>query len=119
MFKVNNIIITGNIATNIDIKEIGNKILHKFVIAVDSSYKKDGEWINQADYIPIEYWNYTEKDITKGEHVGIIGNVKQSSWESDDGKKHNKIYIRALRLYKTQKEHYIDNNITEDDGVPF
>jgi single stranded DNA-binding protein len=120
MIKINNVIISGNLTKEVEISEINGKYLHKFTVAVDDSYKKDGEWINRAVFMNVEYWGNSELYLSKGENVVIIGKLKQDSWESETGK-HSIILVRAYKVQKTQKQPATVEQTPrdDDDGVPF
>lgn len=69
-----------------------NQSFCRFDIAVDNSYTdKDGNRVEQADFISCVCWNKTaenlEKYQKKGNRIGVTGRLHTYSYDKDDGTK--------------------------------
>jgi single-strand DNA-binding protein len=90
---MNTVSLIGNLATNVQRKEVGeNKLLATFLLAVD---RASGE---QADFIPVVAWEkqaeLCDRFLTKGKRVGVVGRLRSRSWE-DEGKRRSALDVVA------------------------
>jgi single-strand DNA-binding protein len=95
---VNSVSLTGNLATDVDLREFGEgKKVASFLVAVDRA-AKDGE----ADFIRVSAWERQAElcveYLTKGRQVGVEGRLRSSSWEDEDGKRRSSVEVSARRI---------------------
>jgi single-strand DNA-binding protein len=95
---VNNVALTGNLATDVDLREVGEgKKVASFLLAVDRA-AKDGE----ADFIRVSAWERQAElcvqYLAKGRQVGVEGRLRSSSWEDEDGKRRSSVEVSARRI---------------------
>jgi len=94
---VNNISVIGNLATEVEVREAGEKQVSKFLLAVDR-YAKDGG----ADFIGVSAWDrqgeLCAQYLSKGRRVAIEGYLRTHSWEDDQGKRRRDVEIVARRV---------------------
>jgi single-strand DNA-binding protein len=95
---MNTVSLTGNLATDVDLREFGEgKKVASFVLAVDRA-TKDGD----ADFIRISAWERQAElcveYLTKGRLIGVEGRLRSSSWEDDEGKRRSSIEVSARRI---------------------
>jgi len=94
---VNNISVIGNLATDVEVREAGEKQVSKFLVAVDR-YAKDGG----ADFISVSAWDrqgeLCAQYLSKGRRVAIEGYVRTHSWEDEQGKRRRDVEIVARRV---------------------
>lgn len=92
--SVNQIILSGHLTRDPETKDVGDKKVSKFGLAVNRNY---GE--NEVDFFDIEAWGpsqvCTEKFLVKGKEVTVIGSVRQDRWEDKEGKSRSKVFVRA------------------------
>lgn len=108
MNQLNSILIEGNITRNpeVHVSPAGVKIC-KLPIAVNRFYKNsNGENVNEVSYFDIETYRnmaeYCERESEKGRGVRVKGRLKQSRWDSSDGKTNSRISIIAENIeFKT------------------
>jgi single-strand DNA-binding protein len=91
---VNVVTLTGNLATDVDAREVGDgKRVANFLLAVDRRSKEGG-----ADFIRITVWErqaeLCQQYLTKGRRVGVAGYLRSHTWE-DEGKKRREIEVIA------------------------
>ena len=67
-------------------------------VAVNRSYRKDGEWKKEASFFDAVLWaklaEYYAEKLFKGSRVRVIGSLKQERWEKD-GKNFSRVVIVA------------------------
>jgi single-strand DNA-binding protein len=93
---VNTVNVIGNLATEIEVREVGDKQLAKFLLAVNRVSKEGG-----ADFVGVSVWErqaeLCAQYLTKGQRVGIEGYLRSSSWE-EEGKRRREVEIVARRV---------------------
>lgn len=69
----------------------------RFVVAVNRSYKRDGE--PDADFMRVTAWgslgDSCGRYLTKGKKVAVIGESRASAWKTQDGEPRSQIEITA------------------------
>ena len=80
--------------------ESGNKVA-KISIAVNESYKKDGELVEKVNWFTLAFWNekveLVENIVSKGTRFSIEGKLSTSTYESK-GEKRTSIEINVFEL---------------------
>lgn len=99
---INHLVITGRLTADAEGKEIGDKTVFSFSLAVnhyDSKEKKD-----VADFFPVKLWSKTGKQsdfyktfLTKGSQVVVEARMSQDRWEKD-GQKQSRLYVAAYGI---------------------
>jgi len=98
----NKVILTGFAGKDPEITnfESGNKVA-KISIAVNESYKKDGELVEKVNWFTLAFWNekveLVENIVSKGTRFSIEGKLSTSSYESK-GEKRTSIEINVFEL---------------------
>lgn len=87
---MNNIIITGNICHDLEIKTSNETKILNFTVAVRRRFKnKDGEF--ETDFIRCVAFNnraeFIEKFFKKGSPILVEGNLQTNSYETENGEK--------------------------------
>jgi single-strand DNA-binding protein len=94
---MNNICVIGNLATEVEVRDAGEKRVSKFLLAVDR-YAKDAG----ADFIGVSVWDrqgeLCAQYLSKGRRVAIEGYLRTHSWEDDQGKRRRDFEIVARRV---------------------
>ena len=78
----------GNVGNDAVIKEVGDKNVINFNVAVDQSYKsKDGKKVEKTVWVECSLWNAEKisKYIKKGVHVYIDGVPGVNGYTSKEG----------------------------------
>lgn len=94
---MNNVTLIGNLATDVELKELGEeKRVASFVLAVD---RPGGE---QADFFRIACWNkqadVCNRFLAKGKRVAVDGRLRSRSWEDPEGKKRTAVEVVAATV---------------------
>ena len=109
MNNLNRVIINGNLTTDCKL-EYGKSgtAYGGFCIAVNSSEKKDGEWVDTASFFEVKAsgprFESQHPYLNKGVNVTVEGKLKQENWETKEGEKRHKIVIVADTLYIGSKK---------------
>jgi single-strand DNA-binding protein len=94
---MNTVILIGNLATDVELRELNDaKSLAKFRHAVGRA-GKDGE----ADFFQVTVWDRQAElcadYLAKGRKVAVEGRLRQHSWE-DDGQRRSAVEVVANRV---------------------
>ena len=98
---MNSVNLIGNLTRDVELKQVGEYAVAKFAIAVNERVKKNGEWTEVAHFFDVETWNGAEacaKYLSKGRQVAVSGSLVQHRWETDEGQKRSKVYVKAQRV---------------------
>ena len=104
MNNLNRVIINGNLTTDCKL-EYGKSgtAYGGFCIAVNSSEKKDGEWVDTVSYFEVKAFGKLFESqhpyLKKGANVTVEGKLKQENWQTQEGNKRHKIVIQSDTLY--------------------
>jgi single-strand DNA-binding protein len=95
--EVNSVNLTGNLATDVDLREFGDeKRRATFRIAVHRPSKDD-----EADFFRVTAWDrqaeLCAEHLAKGRKIGIEGWLRQHTWE-ENGEKRSLVEVVARRI---------------------
>jgi single-strand DNA-binding protein len=93
---MNSVSLVGNLATDVEVKEVGEKRVASFLLAVSRSGRDGG-----ADFVWVSAWDrqaeLCAEYLGKGRQVGVEGRLKSRTWEQD-GRRRDAIEIVARRI---------------------
>ena len=114
---LNQTVLTGNLGNSPDIyySSDGDPIA-KFSLAFKVSKKKTG-WIKVVCFNRLA--EITEKYLSKGDRIGLIGTLDQQKWENEEGLARSSFQLIAnsLEFIKISKKDIEEN--PGDDDIPF
>ena len=90
--KMNKVILIGRLTKDVELRytQTNNTAVASFTLAVNRRVARDGEE-RKADFFNIVVWNKlaetASKHLNKGMQVGIVGNIQNRFWETEDGTK--------------------------------
>jgi single-strand DNA-binding protein len=95
--NVNVVTLIGNLATEVELREVGpDKRVASFVLAVDRASRDGG-----ADFVSVSAWDrqaeLCAEYLAKGRRIAVDGRLKSRSWE-EDGKRRSAIEVVARRI---------------------
>jgi single-strand DNA-binding protein len=95
---MNNVTLIGNLATEIDLREVGeDKKVANFVLAIDRPGQDAG-----ADFVRVAVWNrqaeICAQFLAKGKRVAVDGRLRSRSWEDSDGTRRSAVEVVAHRV---------------------
>jgi single-strand DNA-binding protein len=92
---VNVVTLIGNLATEVDLREVGEHKVANFLLAVDRASRDGG-----ADFVRICSWDrqaeLCAQFLTKGRRVAVDGRLRTRSWE--EGKRRTAVEVVANRV---------------------
>ena len=136
MASINKVILLGSVGT-VEVKE---KVV-QISLATSSGYKKkdSDEWVNKTEWHRLIFAIPTlvdkAKNIKKGDSIYVEGSINTNSWTTKEGEKKEikeiaVVTFMTMAKAKTPEREYnqpkttiteqvINNNINEDDDLPF
>jgi single-strand DNA-binding protein len=93
---VNVVTLIGNLATDVDLREVaGGKQRASFLLAVSRTNK------DEADFVWVTAWEKQAEScaeyLAKGRRIALDGRLRSRSWE-EDGKRRNAVEVVANRV---------------------
>jgi single-strand DNA-binding protein len=93
---MNSVSLVGNLATDVELKDVGEKRVASFLLAVGRAGREGG-----ADFVWISAWErqaeLCSEYLGKGHRVAVEGRLKSRTWEQD-GRRRDAIEIVARRI---------------------
>jgi single-strand DNA-binding protein len=88
----------GNLATDVELKEVGDKKrVAGFLLAIDRPSKDGG-----ADFVHVSVWDrqaeLCNQFLAKGKRVGLEGRLRSRSWDAEDGSRRSAVEVVASRV---------------------
>ncbi|HEU0303667.1 MAG TPA: single-stranded DNA-binding protein [Gaiellaceae bacterium] len=95
---MNSVNLIGNLATDVEVKEVGeDKRVAGFLLAIDRPTKDGG-----ADFVHISVWDRQAElcgqYLGKGKRVGLEGRLRSRSWNAEDGSRRSAVEVVASRV---------------------
>ena len=88
-----------------------------FSIAVDQSYKKDGQKVEKTSWFDVSAFGKTAETVNqyfnKGSMIGVTGELEQQTWKAQDGSGRSKVIIKMQNLTFIDKK---DNSQQQQQG---
>lgn len=90
---MNNVVISGNLTKNPELRSNGTVSVCKFTVAVNDRKKNQqtGEWEDNPSFIPVVVFgrqaDNCDKYLTKGRKVTVQGRIQTGSYQKQDGTK--------------------------------
>ena len=95
---------TGRLTKDVEVKTINTSFLVTGSIAVNRSFKKGEQWVEEASYFNFKLWCKSQKQVDfytqylkKGAQITIDGEMIQERWEKD-GQKQSTYVLMANRI---------------------
>jgi len=99
------VLLEGNLTRDPEVKQTtGGTSVANFTLAVNGrEYERNGEKVRDVTFVDCEAWDSGAEllgDYKKGEKLFIKGELKQNSWEDNDGNKRSKLVVRCNHFSK-------------------
>ena len=123
MNNLNRVIINGNLTTDCKLERGKTGTAYGgFCIAVNSSEKKDGEWVDTVSYFEVKAFGKLFESqhpyLNKGANVTVEGKLKQENWQTKEGEKRHKIVIQSETLYLGPRKKEDGNGAPKFESAP-
>ena len=91
MKDLNIMLVEGNLVRDPELKETETGLSYcKFSIANHQSFKKNGEWVNDVNFMNVVTWSKVaetcSKFLKKGDRIRVRGRVDQDKYVNKEGK---------------------------------
>ena len=90
-------VLTGNIATDIELREVGDTVVTSINLAVKDNFKKD-----TTHFIRVEAWGKTAQLLnqycSKGSKIGVEGSLKVDKFKDKEGNNREVTKVNASRI---------------------
>lgn len=90
---MNSVSLLGNLATDVDVRDVGEHKVASFLLAVDRRSREGG-----ADFLRVCAWDrqgeLCAQFLTKGRRVAVEGRLRSRSWE-EEGKRRSAVEVVA------------------------
>ena len=125
---MNKVILIGRLTRDAEVRFAGNTAVAEFMLAVDRSYKKEGQ--PTADFIRCKDWNkpeFYQQYGKKGVKLAIEGRLQTGSYKDRDGKTvyttdviiERKEFAESKSAQNTQQQTGQFVDALDDAGLPF
>jgi len=101
--SINRVTFIGNLGDSPELTFVsGDSVVCNFPLALDDSYEKDGETVEQTVWVQVEAWDrlgeICEEYLDRGSQVYLEGKLVSSTWEDSDGNTRYSTEIHADRV---------------------
>ena len=116
---INNVMVSGRLVKDAELKEAGGNKLLTFTLAVNEYQKDKDDYVNFFD---VNVWGgratYLSKHLVKGVLICVSGKLRQDRWEKD-GKKNSKIKITGndVEVLKQKEQQFANNNNVKNEDL--
>jgi single-strand DNA-binding protein len=106
--NINRIIITGNLVANPTLRETdsGTPVASATIANNESYTDGEGERQEVTTFVDVTVWGKSAENFSKlakkGHQIVLEGQLRRNDWESEDGSKHSKHYVKAESWQFTQ-----------------
>jgi single-strand DNA-binding protein len=99
---INQVIVVGRLTRDAEVKTTANgQVVSDISIASNRNVKKGDKWESEANFFDVTIWGRQaealQQYLTKGQQVGITGELRQQRWEKD-GQPRSKVIINASHV---------------------
>src|SRR5260221_7092324 len=121
--NINRIIISGNLVADLTLKDTNHGLPVPSANIANNEFFNDGDAERQqvTTFADVTVWGKSGESFAslakKGQEVIIEGQLRRNDWESNDGQKHSKHFIKAESWQFTQyrrQEESTENASAED-----
>ena len=108
--NINHIIITGNLVANPALRETNTGTAVATATIANNEFFSDGQGERQqvTTFVDVTVWGKSSENFAslakKGQEIIIEGQLRRNDWESEDGQRHSKHFLKAESWQFTQSK---------------
>ena len=108
--NINHIIITGNLVANPVLRETNTGTPFATATIANNEFFNDdqGERQQVTTFVDVTVWGKSGENFAslarKGQEIIIEGQLRRNDWESEDGQRHSKHFLKAESWQFTQSK---------------
>jgi single-strand DNA-binding protein len=116
---MNKVVLVGRVASEVrTVKLPSGTVVARVDIAYNRKYRdKNGQWQEEVNFFEIEAFGRValrlQELAQKGNLLLIEGRLTQSTWEKD-GKKQNKVRVRAVKVHLLAKPRKANTEVQQE-----
>ena len=120
---MNIVVLEGRLGQDPKLFPVGDGKKVVFNIAVNRNYKKnDGEWGKETTWVPCEAWDtgaeYIHEKFRKGDPILIQGAMKNDNWETEEGEKRSKLFVRVSSFRRLKFDNPTEEGSEGSEATP-
>jgi single-strand DNA-binding protein len=109
----------------------GGDAVVKFIVAVNRRRKRNGEYVDEANFFEVKSFGRQGESIAKylvkGQQVAVDCQARQDRWEASDGSKRSRVYFDSYFIQllgefhlgeRRDSEERSEARVTQDDRGP-
>ena len=102
MRDINIVVLVGRLTRDSDLKYTKSGMpIARFSLAVNRSRKDGDAWVDEVSFFEVDWWGKgaeaVNRYLTKGQQVGVEGELRQDRWEQD-GVARSKVVVNAANV---------------------
>lgn len=98
--SLNHLVISGFVGKDPVLYDGKSKVA-TFSVAIDASYKKDGEWQDKTTWVNVTTYGplaqYVKDNLTKGSEVNLVGRLANNTYTDKDGKTRQELLVEVTQ----------------------
>ena len=108
--NINHIIITGNLVASPSLRETNTGTAVATATIANNEFFSDGQGERQqvTTFVDVTVWGKSGENFAslakKGQEIIIEGQLRRNDWESEDGQRHSKHFLKAESWQFTQSK---------------
>ena len=108
--NINHIIITGNLVANPSLRETNAGTAVATATIANNEFFSDGQGERQqvTTFVDVTVWGKSGENFAslakKGQEIIIEGQLRRNDWESEDGQRHSKHFLKTESWQFTQSK---------------
>ena len=116
--RVNYLVLSGRLTRDPELRfTTTGKAFTKLSLAFDRSYKKNGEWVQEASFVDVTVWEKTAEkcasELTKGSPVMVEGSLRVYNYQDKNNQNRKGVELLSNKIhFLTKTDRYNDK---EDD----
>ena len=106
--RINNLILSGRLTRDPELRYTSTgKAFTKLSLAFDRSYKKNGEWVQEASFVDVTVWEKTAEkcasELTKGSPVMVEGSLRIYTYQDKNDQNRKGVEVMAYKIHFLEK----------------
>lgn len=123
MNDMNTSVLIGRVVRDVDVRYTqGGMAIGTFALAVGRRVKREGQLIDKVSFFDIELLGKNAENmrqyLTQGKRIAVVGYLKQSRWEAQDGTNRSKVSIVGTTIqFLDRNEKVAEQNVEQDSDT--
>ena len=116
MNSFSNVTLVGRLTRDAEMRTSSSGVaVVRFAVAIDRRRRDGDNFVTDTTFIEVSYFGQSAKNICmyleKGLLVGVVGELNQRKWESQDGAKNSRIEVLANNVHLIESKSMKENRL--------